>query len=29
MNASGLTILAVDDERPQLQDLARLLGDSP
>ena len=25
----GLTVLAVDDERPQLQDLARLLGDSP
>ena len=29
MRARGLTVLAVDDERPQLQDLVRLLGDSP
>lgn len=29
MSAPGLTVLAVDDERPQLQDLARLLNDSP
>jgi DNA-binding LytR/AlgR family response regulator len=27
--APRLTVLAVDDERPQLMDLARLLGDSP
>jgi DNA-binding LytR/AlgR family response regulator len=29
MSADGLTILAVDDERPQLDDLARMLRDSP
>jgi DNA-binding LytR/AlgR family response regulator len=29
VTAEGLTVLAVDDERSQLQDLARLLGDSP
>lgn len=29
MSHPGLTVLAVDDERPQLQDLARLLRDSP
>jgi DNA-binding LytR/AlgR family response regulator len=29
MSADGLTILAVDDERSQLEDLARLLGSFP
>jgi DNA-binding LytR/AlgR family response regulator len=29
VTARGLTVLAVDDERPQLHDLVRLLGDSP
>src|SRR5947209_3198833 len=29
MSDSGLKILAVDDEQPQLQDLARLLRSSP
>lgn len=29
MSAQRLTVLAVDDEHPQLQDLARLLRDSP
>jgi DNA-binding LytR/AlgR family response regulator len=29
MSAEGLRVLAVDDEQPQLQDLARLLRDSP
>ncbi len=29
MSDAGMTVLVVDDEQPQLKDLARLLGDSP